>query len=218
MKLLYEMEERAVRKLAKHEELEMGHCRRRIFIVPSTGALLDMDSSKGHLECFFSRLFSHSHIQMRPEYIILEESIKEEYNEPPLLRATVILPVTLDPTLRIHGSRSLWRSEKNATKESAFEAYLALYHAGLVNDYLLRLSFTETSKYMEKKDSIIDAQEQFNPWPGAARAWENKEKIQRRVLTLKDEAGLTKCQTEMLMPVKLPNIKLIRIYWSAFQE
>jgi len=155
---------------------------------------------------------------MRPEYIIREESMKEEYDEPPLLRATIILPVTLDHTLRIHESRSLWRSEKNATKDAAFEAYLALYHAGLVNDNLLPLSFTETSKYMEKKDSIIDVQEQFNPWPGAARAWENKEKIQQRVLTLKDEAGLTKCQMEMLMPVKLPNMKPIRIYWDAFHE
>jgi ERCC4-related helicase len=218
MKLLYEMEERAVRKLAKHEELETGHFRRRVFRVPSTGALLDMDSAKGHLECFCSRLSSHSHIQMRPEYIIREQSMEEEYDEPPLLKASVILPVTLDPTLRIHESRSLWRSEKNATKEAAFEAYLALYHAGLVNDHLLPLSFAETSKYMEKKDSIIDVQEQFNPWPGAARAWENKEKIQQRVLTLKNEAGLTKCQMEMLMPVKLPNMKPIRIYWDAFHE
>jgi hypothetical protein len=218
MKLLYEMEERAVRKLVEYEELETGRCRRRIFRVPHTGALLDMDSAKSHLECFCSRLSSHSHIKIRPEYIIREESIEEEYDEPPLLRATVILPVTLDPILRIHESRSLWRSEKNATKEAAFEAYLALYHAGLVNDHLLPLSFTEASKYMEKGDSIIDVQEQFNPWPGVARAWENKEKIQRRVLTLKDKAGLTKCQMEMLMPVKIPDMNPIRIYWDTFHE
>jgi ERCC4-related helicase len=116
MKLLYEMEERAVRKLAKHEELEMGKCQGRKFRVRSTGALLDMDSAKGHLECFCSRLSSHSHVQMRPEYIIREESQEDESDEPPLLRATVVLPITLGHNLRAYESRSLWRSEKKCYK------------------------------------------------------------------------------------------------------
>jgi dsRNA-specific ribonuclease len=151
---------------------------------------------------------------MRPEYIIREES-KEDEDGPPLLKATVILLVTLDPTLRIYQSRSWWSSEKNATKEAAFEAYVSLYHAGLVNNHLLPLSFTETSKYMEKQDSITEVREQFKPWLGVARAWEREEQIQRRVLTLKDEAGLTKCQIEMFIPANLPNMKSILIYWDA---
>ena len=218
MKLLYEIDERAARKRAVHEEVETEHSQRRKFRVLSTGALLDMDSAKGHLDCFCSRLSSHSHVQMRPEYIIREESMENQHDEPPLLRATVILPVALDPILRTHKSKSSWRSEKNATKDAAFEAYVALYHAGLVSDQLLPLNFPEPSKYMEKQDSIIEVQEQFNPWPGVARAWENKEKIERRVLTLKDEAGLTKCDIEMLMPVRLPNMKSIPIYWDASRE
>jgi hypothetical protein len=71
---------------------------------------------------------------------------------------------------------------------------------------------------MEKQDSIIEVQEQFNPWPGVARAWENKEKIQQHVLTLKDEAGLTKCKIEMLIPVNLPNMKPILLYWDTSHE
>lgn len=218
MKLLYENDERAALTLAKHEEVETEHCQRRIFRVPSTGALLDMDSAKVHLDCFCSRISSHLHVQIRPEYIIREESMENQYDEPPLLRATVVLPVSLDPSLRLHKSKILWRSEKNATKDAAFEAYLALYRAGLVSDQLLPLNFPEPSKYMEKQDSIIDVQEQFNPWPGVARAWENKEKIERRVLTLKDELGFEKSQIEMLMPVRLPNMKSIPIYWDASRE
>jgi hypothetical protein len=218
MKLLYEIEDRAARKLEKNEAVETEHCQRRLFRVPSTGALLDMDSAKGHLDCFCSRLSSHSRVQTRPEYIIREESMENQHDQPPLLRATVILPVTLDPILRIHKSRQLWSSEKIATKDAAFEAYIALYHAGLVSDQLLPLNFPEPSKYMEKNDSIIDVQEQFNPWPGVARAWENKERLEQRVLTLKDEAGLTKCQIEMLMPVRLPNMRSIPIYWDASRE
>jgi hypothetical protein len=112
MRKIYEMEERALRKLAKHKELEMGKCRGRKFGVTSTGALIDMDSPKSHLECFCSRLSSHTYSQMRPEYIIREESKEDDRDDPPLLRATVILPVTLDPILRVHESRSLWRSKR----------------------------------------------------------------------------------------------------------
>ena len=214
MKLLYEKEERAVQKLAMFDEGETDQFQRRKFQVSSTGALLDMDSAKGHLECFCSRLSSHSNVHSRPEYIIREESWGSGPDEPPLLSATVILPVSLNPTLRIHESRNRWYSEKNATKDAAFEAYVALHRAGLINDNLLPLSFTETSRYMGKQDSIIEVREQFNPWPGIARAWQNRERIQKRVLTLKDEASLEKCQIEMLIPTNLQNMSPILVYWD----
>jgi hypothetical protein len=193
--LLYKMEERAVRKLEKYEGVETGTVKGRKYRVPSTGALLDMDNAKGHLDCFCSSLSSQSHVHVRPQYIIREESDKDDIN-PLLLRATVILRVTLDPTPRMFQSRSLWRSEKNAIKEAAFEAYLSLYHAGLVNDHLRPPSFTVTSKNMDSQDSVIEVQEQFKPWLGVVLAWECKEKIQRRIFTLKDEAGLRKWQIE----------------------
>jgi dsRNA-specific ribonuclease len=219
MKRRYEAEERNVQKLAELEEDETEQCQHRKFKVPSTGALLDMDNAKGHLQCFCSRLSSHSYAEMRPEYVVLEED-KEAggHDGHPLLSAKVILPVTLDPSLRVRKSRNLWHSFQNATKDAAFEAYVALYYAGLVNDHLLPLNFTESSKYMEKQDSIIEVHEQFNPWPGVARAWESKERLQRRVLTLKDEYGLTKCKVEMLIPVNLPDMKPILIYWDASTE
>jgi len=218
MKLLYEEEERTVQKLAKYDEVEREQSQRRKFTVTSTGALLDIDSAKSHLERFCSRLSSHSHVKMRPEYIIREESEESGTNEPPLLRATVILPANLDPTLRIHESESYWHCEKRATKDAAFEAYLALYRAGLVNDHLLPLSFAETSKYVGKQDSIIEVREQFNPWTRIARAWQNGERIQRRVLTLKDEAGMKKCQIEMLIPTNLENMNPVLVYWDNLHQ
>jgi hypothetical protein len=59
-----------------------------------------MENAKGHLDCFCSSLSSQSHVNVRPQYIIREESDKDDSN-PLLLMATVILPVTLDPTPRI---------------------------------------------------------------------------------------------------------------------
>ncbi|KAF8859184.1 RNase3 domain-containing protein, partial [Acephala macrosclerotiorum] len=218
MKLQYEMEEKSILAQAKLEESEMEQSKRREFRVQSTGALLDTDTAKGHLECFCSRLSSHSEVQMRPEYIILKECQEGEQGETSLVRAKVILPATLDHSLRIHESQIQWKSEKNAAKDAAFEAYVALYRAGLVNDHLLPLSFTEHSKYMEDQDSLIEVEQQFNPWPAVARAWEHKEKLQQRILTVKGEAGSTKCQIQMLIPAHVPDMKAIRIYFSSLSE
>ncbi|CZR61729.1 related to Dcl-2 dicer RNA helicase/RNAseIII CAF [Phialocephala subalpina] len=218
MKLQYEMEEKGIHTQAKLEENEMEQSKRRAFRVQSTGAVLDMDTAKGHLECFCSRLSSYSEVHMRPEYIILKEYQEGGQWETPLVRAKVILPVTLDYSLRVHESQTRWGSEKNATKDAAFEAYVALYRAGLVNDHLLPLSFPEHSKYMEEQESLIEVQQQFNPWPAVARAWEYKEKLQRRVLTVKDEAGSTKCQIQMLIPANIPDMKAIRIYFGSSSE
>jgi len=217
MKLQYETDERSVSALTKLEESEKERAKRRKFKVESTGALLDMDTAKSHLECFCSRLSSHYEVQMKPEYIILDDC-QDVYEETPPVKAKVMLPVTLDHKLRVHESRFKWKSEKNAIKDAAFEAYVALYNEGLVDEHLLPLSFTEHSKHMEKQDSVIEVEEQFNPWPAVAKAWEHKEKLQQRVLTVKCEAGFTKCQIKMLIPANVPELKDIRIYFSSSSE
>jgi hypothetical protein len=219
MKLLYEEEERNVQRLAETELNEREQCLNRQFRVQSTDALLDMENAKGHLQYFCSRLSSHSFVEMRPDYTIQEEGGHEGgHDDQPLLTAKVILPATLDSSLRVSKSRLSWRSEKNATKDAAFEAYVALYHAGLVNDHLLPLNFAESSKYMEKQDSIVEVHEQFNPWPRVARAWQSKERLQRRILTLKDQYGLAKCRVEMSIPADLPDVGPILIYWDDSTE
>ena len=218
MKRQYEEEERNIRRLAETNASEIEQSLSRQFRVQRTGALLDMDNAKGHLECFCSRLSSHSSVDMRPEYIILEEEEECRHDDQPLLRAKVILPATLDFSLRVAKSKLSWRSEKNATKDAAFEAYVALYSAGLINDNLLPLNFAESPEYLEKQDSIVEVHEQFNPWPRIAQAWKRREGLQRRVLNLKDQYGLTKCKVEILIPAHLPSMGPILVHWDALTE
>jgi superfamily II DNA/RNA helicase len=97
MKQQYEMKERNIQELAELEEGETDQCECRKFRVPRTGALLDIDNAKGHLGRFCQRLSSHSYAEMRPQYIIQEAEETDGYNNHPLLRANIILPVTLDP-------------------------------------------------------------------------------------------------------------------------
>lgn len=219
MKLRYEEEERQFQTIAQIEASEEKQARSRKFRVQSTGALLHMDDAKGHLQCFCSRLASRFSVDMRPEYIIIEEEEDDdEQDDQPLLSAKVILPATVDFSLRVSKSTFSWRSEKNATKDAAFNAYIALYHAGLVNDQLLPLSFEEPSKYMEKGDSIVEVHDQHNPWIKVAQAWEREERLQGRTLSLKDQHGVVKCKVDMSIPTDLPKMRPIPIYWDAFTE
>jgi hypothetical protein len=71
---------------------------------------------------------------------------------------------------------------------------------------------------MEKQDSIIEVDEQFDPWLEVARAWEKKEKLQRRVLKFEDEIGLIKFQIEMLIPANVPEMKSISLYWDESSQ
>ncbi|KAH7407652.1 RNase3 domain-containing protein [Cadophora sp. MPI-SDFR-AT-0126] len=216
MKKKYEDERREVQELIESEICEEDLCRSRHFRVPSTGAWLDLDNAKGHLQCFCSRLSTQPTVDMRPVYIIMKGNEGENGDDnQALYRAKVILPTTLDPSMQVFISKMLWRSEKNAMKDAAFEAYTALYHAGLVNDHLLPLSFMEPSIRIQKGDSSVEIREQFNPWPSIAHAWENREKLQRRVLALKDEHGLVKCEIEMSIPVDLPELEPVLIFWDA---
>lgn len=212
MKLRYEMEDRNAQMLAKYEDDESEDTQRRQFKVQSTGALLDMENAKGCLQLFCSRLSSHYYAEMRPEYIISEEEKTDRNHGNPLLSAKVILPATLGPSQRTRKSRDLWHSEKNATKDAAFEIYISLYHAGLVDDHLLPLSFAKPS---EMVDSIVEVHEQFNPWVRVAHAWESREILQRRTLSLKDEFGRIKCEIDMFIPAHVPDMKPIPIYWDA---
>lgn len=61
-------------------------------------------------------------------------------------------------------------------KDAAFEAYVALYKAGLVNDNLMPLLKHESTEDelamgIEKRSLIVQASAQMNPWIEVARAW-----------------------------------------------
>jgi hypothetical protein len=96
------------------------------------GALLNIDNAVTRLNYFCSRLLAIQHVDCHPEFIFAE-------NAP----AKVVLLLCVDAAVRIAWSRKIWLSEQNARKDAAFEAYMALYRAGLVNDNLIPLLKTD---------------------------------------------------------------------------
>lgn len=108
--------------------------------VESTGARLTINDAKSHLDHFCATLTFRKFVDTSPDYIIEKLVEKDAPAGPPnLVKATVLLPVSLPPELRQATSIRTWKSEANACKDAAFQAYQALYLANLVDEHLLPL-------------------------------------------------------------------------------
>ena len=123
MRQLYEDEMRALQELLITEEDE-DHDHRQ-FRVDNTGALLTLDNAVPHLYHFTSTLRHGRYVNLAPDFFCF--NTKESR-----VKARVILPLSVPERLRYFESKTSWLSEKNAIKDVAFEAYISLYHAGLI--------------------------------------------------------------------------------------
>ncbi|KAF2219956.1 hypothetical protein BDZ85DRAFT_267874 [Elsinoe ampelina] len=123
----------ADRERAEAEADDADALASKTYRVPGTQALLTMDNAKAHLYhfCAVSTLTS-SYIDKRPAFFT-EQAGPENWS------ASVVLPSFVHPDVRSARTVWSWRSEGAAIKDVAFEAYIALHKAGLVNDNLLPL-------------------------------------------------------------------------------
>ena len=157
---MYEDEMRTLQEILvrEDEEIPIG----MTFRVESTGSLLDLDNAIPHLYHFCATLSVKEYVDLRPEFICSEV-------DSTFIRAKVILPLLVDEAVRTSESQRQWKSEKNAIKDAAFQAYLTLYRAGLVNDNLLPLMRHDpvadelTKSAVETRSSIVTVKEQLNP-------------------------------------------------------
>lgn len=208
MRKIYEDEMRVLQDILLLEDTEEPG--NRIFEIPSTGALVDFDNVVAHLYHFCATLPKKEYADLRPEFICDESG--------GLVRARVILPLSVNEKVRTAESQRSWLSEKNAIKDAAFVAYVALYHAGLISDKLLPLLRHDpvtdelTSSTVEKRASIVSVREQMNPWVEVARAWENwgdgAELYQSTI-----NVGDLVIQT--CLPVSTPKVSPFHVYWDA---
>ncbi|KAL7809098.1 P-loop containing nucleoside triphosphate hydrolase protein [Trichoderma gracile] len=202
MNRVFEDEERAVRELSQLEDSESPSS--VSFIVPSTGARLEFDNAKQHLEHFCRVLCPSDFVDSRPDYIIRRE--QDSY-----LTATVLLPPFLPVNLRQHTSASPWRSEKNATKDAAYQAYIALYEAKLVNDNLLPFKFSEMTG-IDKRASEVPVEPLMKPWHRVAPAWREAGDKWLYSLSCVEEDGRVSAEYEILLPVWLNQPQPLRMF------
>ncbi|KAG5941832.1 hypothetical protein E4U53_007342, partial [Claviceps sorghi] len=208
MKAVYQDTQREITQLRQLEESETT-CP-TYFQVESTGARLDFDSAKSHLEHFCRALSTGEFIDSRPDYIIH----RHEESSPPTLSATVLLPSFVPTRLRVVQGKLRWLSERNATKEAAFVAYRALYDAGMVNEHLLPFKY-EDIQGIEERAPEVEVEALIDPWSAVASAWKQVDQLWLYSLTFYDTEHYGVTKIDIVLPSRLDRWQPIRTYLSS---
>ncbi|KAJ4410365.1 Dicer-like protein 2 [Didymella pomorum] len=205
MKKVYLDDMRQSHLAAENEtEEEVGT---RIFEVEATGARLTLDDALSHLNHFCSLLASKAYFDPRPLFKFFETSDG--------ITAEVTLPISVDRAVRKAMGSGSWRTEKMARKDAAFEAYKALYYAGLVSENLLPLR-RETddmalgSHAPENRPSMIPSSPTLDPWLSVAKEWKQKPQVYYRALI--EFPGVGNIRLTTINPI--PVVDDIRLHWN----
>jgi len=176
-------------------------------------ALLTLETAIPHLNHFCARLPACEYADNRPVY-------QFQHLESDLVKAEVILPTCLDPTVRRASGREYWLSERLAKKDAAFEAYVALYNAGLVNDNLLpepKIRYEPATVQDRARPSLIPSSG-MNPWAQLADLWKEFPDVSLHPTVITVERPLqSPLKMVMLLPESLPVIPSCRLLWSPAQ-
>ncbi|KAK2001851.1 RNase3 domain-containing protein [Colletotrichum falcatum] len=206
MKSQYEEQERELEHLQEVEDTEEST--EMSFTIDQTGAVLDPDNAKQHLDHICRILSPGEFIDWRPDYIIK----KLDSGDAPDIRATVVLPSYLPSHVRTAESRMAWKSEKNATKDAAFQAYVGLYKAGLVNDNLLPFKPEDFVSGIGKVPAILQVNGLLNAWVKVAEAWKLGDSLRSTRILLKDSDGVLQGEYNMVLPVWIPGLQMMPIH------
>ncbi|KAI0506601.1 dicer-like protein 2 [Xylaria bambusicola] len=209
MKRLYEDNDRVACELAEFEKLD-NDTHIQPLRIPSTGSQLDLDQAKSHLEFFCQKITSGQYIEHRP-YFIAEEN-NDLPDGVPKISAVVRLPPSVHKSLRQISGIRRWYSERNAFKDAAFQAYKALYEAGLVNDHLMPLT-DDILEGVETRSSIKEVNGPWNPWYKVAQLWGQENERTRRGLLLKD-GDRVMARFEASLPCHFPELPSFDIFWD----
>ncbi|KMU77858.1 hypothetical protein CISG_06701 [Coccidioides immitis RMSCC 3703] len=179
------------------------------FRVASTGALLTLSNARNHLSHFCGTL-SAEFIATDPEFVL-------EGDDTTGFSAKVILPSFLDPKLREFRGILLWKTEKMAKRDASFQAYVALYEAGLVNDYLMpahhHIDDEDGLEQVEKRPSFAKALGSLNPWAAIAKKWREAKHFYQNLIEISAGAQAFPPMV-MVLPVELPCDISFRLFWN----
>jgi dsRNA-specific ribonuclease len=177
------------------------------FCVEATGAILTADNATQHLYHFCSILPRQSYVDNRPEFSFESDGLQ--------VKGKVTLPSCVHPDVRRTEGRSWWMTERAARKEAAFQAYKALYEAGLVNDNLLPLTKSRefTLKDLALLPAVMEVSEQYDPWVDWAYSWSSETPgvhLSRIVVRHNGDVAYMK----LLCPTVPPPLEPMTLFWD----
>jgi dsRNA-specific ribonuclease len=150
-------------------------------------------------------------VDNRPQFTFQEKDGK--------ISAEVRLPNCL--TIRVANSRKSWVTERAAKKDAAFQAYKALFNAGLLNENLLPLSHEwnkEQQEQIEGLPAMLNVAAQFNPLRQLAQSWTDPDIhltsliIRRKVNGNVGEVKMTITTPQAIISQPISQFEL---YWDA---
>lgn len=168
------------------------------------------DMAVTHLYHFCAVLPQQAYVDNVPEF-------SYRTNEAGFLKGTVILPTCVHPRVRHTSGERWWQTENAAMKEAAFQAYKALYHFGLVNDNLLPLTDKKELGLGDQPGmpSMIDGQEQYDPWVDWAHSWSLPDVHQTRIVVRLSESDDHKLSMTLTVPTVLPALDPVTLFWDS---
>ncbi|KAI0885310.1 uncharacterized protein GGS22DRAFT_163408 [Annulohypoxylon maeteangense] len=210
MKKRYEEDVRQIQELVELEESEQTEI--EPLYIPETGARIDFDQAKSHLEHFCTQLSTRQYADSRPYYIFKRsENSLTQFRK---VTATVVLPMSVRiPELRRIESSGCWFSEKNASKDAALQAYIAIHKAGLLNNNLLPLNHEFLSSY-DTRAGMAEVHERWSPWTQVAHAWGQQNDIYQRRLRLINQHGGIICEFDASLPVPFSGAPDFDVFWD----
>ncbi|KAK3371219.1 hypothetical protein B0T24DRAFT_628118 [Lasiosphaeria ovina] len=213
MKRMYEDEMRQKKMLEELESSEIPEY--PVLEDEVTGARLTIDDAKQHLEHFCATISTRKFVDWSPFYVVHSpDGSPVDNSRPSLLKATVHLPVSLAPEVRRAESLRAWNSEVNACKDAAFQAYVNLYRAGLVNHNLLPFTESELLKGVESRPGLAIVKAQMNPWTEVANAWRNNGELFKRRLAVSSLESSARAEFEMALPIPIPHVPDFTLHWD----
>jgi len=172
-------------------------------------ARLTLDEAIGHLHHFCATLPVYRYADSRPTFTFQIERTTG------LIRGFVTLPNSVHPSVRQASSLRSWQKENMAAKDAAFQAYVALYKAGLLNDNLLPLlpgDEFEEAKSAEDSSSMVKIQRQHNPWLDMAEKSATTKKRYLNSVKVR-RAGEVVVSTKLILPTQICSLP-----WSPLPE
>jgi hypothetical protein len=120
--------------------------------------------------------------------------------------------------VRTATSLQSWATERSAKRDAAFQAYTALYRAGLINANLLPARHTddELSEFPipDHRPSLVPVSPPFDPWPLVAQCQHANPNVYSRTLLTLRSPNDAPAHMLLFTPITLPTIPEIVLYWN----
>ena len=230
MKQAYMNEMRQIDELQALESMEeegygdlvieaTGYDQSTLFLAALTykdSAKLLLDDAVRHLYHFCATLPTSAYANLVPIFMFSKDKTTQG------ISAKVVLPNSVDVSVREANSRQTWATEKSAKKDAAFVAYVALYYAGLVNENLLPLRHDEEAaaacSAVDKRPSLVVVPGELDLWSDiVAQEWEHEPILHKSSIFLRQNEAVI-LQMSMLLPQEIMNKIDFALHWDATQS